>query len=105
MGRLSKKHRVIAVSLRHFFPEHWDGVGDDYRMAQHVADVIAFIEQIAPKPIDLMGHSRGGANFFPPPRPPPGPAPTIGAAPPRGAVPAPPPPGSAARGPVPARPQ
>jgi DNA-binding transcriptional LysR family regulator len=24
---------VIAVSLRHFFPEHWDGIGDDYRMA------------------------------------------------------------------------
>ena len=46
MGPLSKKHRVISVSLRHFFPEHWDGVGDDYRMAQHVADLIAFIEQI-----------------------------------------------------------
>ena len=32
LGPLSKKHRVISVSLRHFFPEHWDGVGDDYRM-------------------------------------------------------------------------
>ena len=64
MGPLSKKHRVISVSLRHFFPEHWDGVGDDYRMAQHVADVIAFIEQIEPKPVDLMGHSRGGHISF-----------------------------------------
>jgi pimeloyl-ACP methyl ester carboxylesterase len=64
MGPLSKKHRVISVSLRHFFPEHWDGVGDDYRMAQHVADVIAFIEQIEPKPVDLMGHSRGGHICF-----------------------------------------
>jgi pimeloyl-ACP methyl ester carboxylesterase len=64
LGPLSKKRRVIAVSLRHFFPEHWDGVGDDYRMAQHVADVIAFIEQIEPKPIDLMGHSRGGHISF-----------------------------------------
>ena len=63
-GPLSRKHRVISVSLRHFFPEHWDGVGDDYRMAQHVADVIGFIEQIAPKPIDLMGHSRGGHSAF-----------------------------------------
>ena len=44
LGPLSKQHRVIAVSLRHFFPEHWDGVGDDYLMAQHVADMIAFIE-------------------------------------------------------------
>jgi pimeloyl-ACP methyl ester carboxylesterase len=64
LGPLSKKHLVIAVSLRHFFPEHWDGVGDDYRMAQHVNDVIAFIEQINPKPVDLMGHSRGGHICF-----------------------------------------
>jgi esterase len=64
LGPLSQKHRVIAVSLRRFFPEHWDGAGDDYRMAQHVADVIAFIEQIEPKPVDLMGHSRGGHIAF-----------------------------------------
>jgi pimeloyl-ACP methyl ester carboxylesterase len=64
LGPLSKQHRVIAVSLRHFFPEHWDGIGDDYRMAQHVADVIAFIEQITPRPVDLMGHSRGGHLSF-----------------------------------------
>jgi pimeloyl-ACP methyl ester carboxylesterase len=59
---------VIAVSLRHFFPEHWDGTGDGYRMAQHVADMIAFIEQIEPRPIDLpidlMGHSRGAHVAF-----------------------------------------
>ena len=64
MGPLSEKHRVIAVSLRHFFPEHWDGVGDDYKIAQHVSDVIAFIEQIGPRPVDLMGHSRGGHIAF-----------------------------------------
>src|SRR3984893_15457149 len=64
LGPLSKKHRVISVSLRHFFPEHWDGVGNDYLMSQHVADVIAFIEQIDPKPVDLMGHSRGGHIAF-----------------------------------------
>jgi esterase len=64
LGPLSRKHRVIAVSLRHFFPEHWDGVGDDYRMEQHVSDVIAFIAQISPKPVDLMGHSRGGHIAF-----------------------------------------
>src|SRR5215475_12714739 len=64
LGPLSKKHRVISISLRHFFPEHWDGVGDDYRMAQHVSDVIAFIEQLDPKPVDLMGHSRGGHIAF-----------------------------------------
>jgi pimeloyl-ACP methyl ester carboxylesterase len=64
IGPLSKKHRVISVSLRHFYPEHWDGAGSDYRMAQHVADMIAFIEQVNPGPVDLMGHSRGGHISF-----------------------------------------
>jgi esterase len=64
LGPLSKAHRVISVSLRRFFPEQWNGVGDDYKMAQHVADVIAFIEQVRPAPVDLMGHSRGGHICF-----------------------------------------
>ena len=64
LGPLSKKHRVIALSLRRFFPEHWDGVGNDYLMAQHVADVIGFIEETEAGPVDLMGHSRGGHIGF-----------------------------------------
>lgn len=64
MGPLSRDRRVISVSLRHFFPEHWDGTGSDYKMAQHVSDTIAFIEQIEPRPVDLMGHSRGGHIAF-----------------------------------------
>jgi pimeloyl-ACP methyl ester carboxylesterase len=64
LGPLSARHRVIAVSLRHFFPEHWDGSGDSYSIAQHTADVIAFIEQLKAGPVDLMGHSRGGHIAF-----------------------------------------
>ncbi len=64
LGPLSRRHRVIAVSLRHFFPEHWNGVGETYSIAQHVEDMIAFIEQLSPRPIDLMGHSRGGHIAF-----------------------------------------
>ena len=30
LGPLSKERRMISLSLRHFFPEHWNGVGDDY---------------------------------------------------------------------------
>jgi pimeloyl-ACP methyl ester carboxylesterase len=64
LGPLTQNHRVVAVSLRHFFPEHWDGVGDTYSIAQHVTDVIAFIEQLDTGPVDLMGHSRGGHVSF-----------------------------------------
>jgi esterase len=64
LGPLSQKHRVISLSLRHFFPEHWNGVGSDYLMSRHVADVIGFIEQLGAGPVDLMGHSRGGHISF-----------------------------------------
>jgi len=64
LGPLTKKHRVIAVSLRHFFPEHWDGVGDTYSIAQHVSDVIAFVEKLDIGRVNLMGHSRGGHISF-----------------------------------------
>jgi pimeloyl-ACP methyl ester carboxylesterase len=64
LGPLSNGRRVIPVSLRHFFPERWDGHGDSYSIAQHVSDVIAFIEQLNAGPVDLMGHSRGGHVAF-----------------------------------------
>jgi len=64
LGPLSRNHRVISVSLRRFFPEHWDGVGDDYLMVQHIADMIGFLEKLGDGPVDLMGHSRGGHIAF-----------------------------------------
>jgi pimeloyl-ACP methyl ester carboxylesterase len=64
LGPLTPAHRVIAPSLRHFFPEHWNGVGHTYSIAQHVDDVIGFIEKLDAGPVDLMGHSRGGHIAF-----------------------------------------
>ena len=64
LGPLTQRHRVIAVSLRHFFPERWDGLGDTYSIAQHVDDMIGFIERLDSGPVDLMGHSRGGHIAF-----------------------------------------
>jgi pimeloyl-ACP methyl ester carboxylesterase len=64
LGPLSGRHRIIAVSMRHYFPEHWDGVGPGFTMAQHVADTIAFVEALDEGPVHLMGHSRGGHIAF-----------------------------------------
>ena len=64
LGPLSRSHRVVAVSLRHCFPEHWDGTGDGYSIAQHVLDTIAFLEAFGSGPADLLGHSRGGHIAF-----------------------------------------
>ena len=60
LGPLSRQRHIFALSLRHFFPEHWDGAGSDFTIAQHVDDVIGFIEALDGKPADVMGHSRGG---------------------------------------------
>ncbi len=64
MTMLATRHRVIALSLRHFYPEAWDGTGTGFTVAQHVVDVISFIEGLGLGPVHLMGHSRGGHIAF-----------------------------------------
>jgi pimeloyl-ACP methyl ester carboxylesterase len=64
LGPLSRKRRVIAPSLRRYFPEHWDGHGTGFTIARHVADTIQFIAGLGLGPVDLMGHSRGGHIAF-----------------------------------------
>lgn len=61
---LSASRQLIVPSLRHYFPEHWDGTDGQFNMAQHVDDMIAFIEGLSLGPIDLIGHSRGGHLAF-----------------------------------------
>ncbi len=64
LGPLTHRYRVISLSLRRFFPEHWDGIGDGFTVAQHVADLIAFVEALGAGAVHLMGHSRGGHIAF-----------------------------------------
>ena len=67
----SKAYRVIAVSLRHYYPEKWNGVGDDFSIAQHAADVSALIKKLNLGKVHLLGNSLGGtvalnvANLYP----------------------------------------
>jgi len=56
----SKQHQVLNVSLRHYFPEVWNGADNDFSLAQHADDLSVFIEQMALGPVHLLGHSRGG---------------------------------------------
>ena len=64
LGPFSAVCRVIAPSLRHYFPEHWDGQDGRFSIDQHVDDTIAFIEELDLGPVDLVGHSRGGHIAF-----------------------------------------
>ena len=64
LSGLSASRRMIVPSLRHYFPERWSGQGGNFKMAQHVDDIIAFVEALSLGPIDLIGHSRGGHLAF-----------------------------------------
>ena len=57
----SPTYRTIAVSLRHYYPEKWDGNGGGFSIDQHVADVASFIQVLHLGKVNLLGHSRGGA--------------------------------------------
>ncbi len=59
MGELSETNRAIAVSLRHYYPERWNGKGNDFSLQQHADDLAAFIKALNLGPVDLVGHSRG----------------------------------------------
>jgi pimeloyl-ACP methyl ester carboxylesterase len=54
------RYRTIALSLRHCWPEHWDGEGDDFTVQQHTADIAGFISALDAGLAHLLGHSRGG---------------------------------------------
>jgi esterase len=64
MGPLAGDRRVVAVSLRHCYPERWDGSGDDFTVTRHADDVGAFIAALDAGPVHLLGHSRGGRVVF-----------------------------------------
>lgn len=56
--------RVIAVSLRHYYPERWDGRGSTFSLAQHASDLAAFVKALGLGQVHLVGHSRGGAVAY-----------------------------------------
>src|SRR4051794_1581800 len=64
METFGRRYRTIAPSLRHFWPERWDGVGDDFTIQQHTEDVAAFVAALGAGPAHLVGHSRDGHVAF-----------------------------------------
>ena len=58
---LAAHARTVAVSLRHAYPERWNGDGGDFTVEQHAADLAAFVKAEALGPAHVVGHSRGGA--------------------------------------------
>lgn len=61
LASLSSRYRVVSVSLRHYYPERWEGKGDDFSIKTHAEDVAALIERLGAGPVYLVGHSRGGS--------------------------------------------
>jgi pimeloyl-ACP methyl ester carboxylesterase len=64
MGSLAKRYRVIAPSLRHYWPDHCDETSATFTTHQHALDLGALIDALGEGPVDLCGHSRGGYVAF-----------------------------------------
>ena len=64
MAAFAGHYRVLALSLRHCWPEEWDGRGDGYDIRQHAEDIAALIAHLDVGPVHLLGHSRGGHVCF-----------------------------------------
>ena len=60
MEPFSEGYHTIAVSLRHCYPEYWDGEGDKFSVRQHADDLSKFIKKLKAGPVHLVAHSRGG---------------------------------------------
>ena len=60
MEPFGERFRTIAVALRHFYPERWNGEGEDASVRQHANDLAAFITGLQAGPVHVVGHSRGG---------------------------------------------
>ena len=61
VGPLAAHARTIAASLRHSYPERWDGRGDDFSVDRHADDLGELIGRLGLRAVHLLGHSRGGA--------------------------------------------
>jgi pimeloyl-ACP methyl ester carboxylesterase len=61
IGALASSHRVLVPSLRHYYPERWNGEGSDFSIEQHAADIALLITTLGLGPVHLVGWSPGGA--------------------------------------------
>ncbi len=56
------EYRIIVPSLRHCYPDKWNGENGDFSILRHAEDLAEFIAALNLKEdVHLVGHSRGGA--------------------------------------------
>ena len=58
-GPISRRHRFIAYSQRYFGPDPWPDMGGQYSQQAHVADLAAFVRQLAAGPVYVVARSYG----------------------------------------------
>ena len=56
----SKERNVTAYTQRYHGTEPWNDNAEHYSRAQHVSDLIGFIEELELQPVDIVTHSYGG---------------------------------------------
>jgi non-heme chloroperoxidase len=60
IDEFSQRHRVVAYSLRHHYPNISTGDRSDYVLLTHAADLAGLIKTLNLTQVHLIGHSYGG---------------------------------------------
>lgn len=57
---LARQRHIIAVSLRHYWPQTYDPRGGAFSPARHADDLALLLDELDLPQVDVLGHSRGG---------------------------------------------
>lgn len=57
---LSERFRLVLVSLRHHYPERWDGKSEPVSFRRHGSDLAGLIRALGLGKVHLIGQSMGG---------------------------------------------
>lgn len=61
---LAAKYRVLVPSLAHYYPRLPSAGHRPFTWREHVSQLAAFLEKVAPQPVHLVGHSRGACLAY-----------------------------------------
>lgn len=60
MAALAREHTVIAVSLRHYWPEQFSPQRGRFAISTHADDLVHLLDALDLEQAHFVGHSRGG---------------------------------------------
>ena len=64
LDSMSGRYRIVTPSLSHYYPQLPSSGREPFTWTSHVQQVTAFLQRLSPRPIHLVGHSRGASIAY-----------------------------------------